>query len=174
MLSLYDFDHILIFKNSKYPKMKSLLLIALYLVSFNKLSVGQKVTEDKVPAAVSGSFKDKFSTAFAPKWSKEGDEYEVDFKIKKDKYSAKFNNEGKWLETEQEIKIAELPMAIQNNIKKAYPAFKIEEVNKMETLKDGSVYEAEVIKGKESWDLIYTMDGKLLSKMKEVNDHEKE
>ncbi len=154
--------------------MKSLLLIALYLVSFNFNSTAQRITEDKVPPAVLGSFKDKFSTAFATKWFKEGDEFEVDFKLKKERYSAKFNNEGKWLETEQGIKIADLPMAIQNNIKKEYPGYKIEEANKMETLKDGSVYEAEVVKGKISWDLIYTMDGKLLNKSKEENDREKE
>ena len=153
--------------------MKSLIFTTL-LISFISNLIGQRISADKVPAPVLGSFKDKFSTAFAPKWSKEGDEYEVDFKIKKDKYSAKFNNEGKWLETEQGIKTTELPVAILNNIKQEYPGFRIEEANKMETLKDGSVYEAEVVKDKVSWDLIYSMDGKLISKMKEVNDREKE
>ena len=150
------------------------LIILISICCFSNISFAQKIPSNKVPAALTGSFKDKFPSATAAKWEKEGDEYEVTFKLKKEGFAAKFDATGKWLETEQQIKVAELPMPIQNNIKKEFPGFKIEEACKLESLKDGHAYEAEVVKGKESWDLIYTMDGKLLSKMKEVNDTEKE
>ena len=150
--------------------MKTLIIILVALFTSIVNIDAQKLTIDKVPDALKGSFKDKFPSATSEKWEKEGDEYEVTFKLKKEAFSAKFDQTGKWLETEQDIKVSELPMPIQNNIRKEFPGFKIEEACRLESLKDGHAFEAEVEKGKESWDLIYNADGKLLSKMKEADD----
>jgi hypothetical protein len=79
---------------------------------------------------------------------------------------------GSILETEREIKKSELPSAIHDLLKKDYAAFEIEETAKIES-KGEITYEVEVEKGKQAFDLIFDVNGKLLKKLSK-EDEEKE
>ncbi|HLP49380.1 MAG TPA: PepSY-like domain-containing protein [Chitinophagales bacterium] len=132
----------------------------------------QKINNDKVPAAVMSAFKAKFPAVTNATWELESKtEYEASFKLNGTEVSANFDNTGKWLETETEIKIADLPAAILATLLKDFAGYKVEEAAKIESVKTGSCYEAELKKDNETFDALFAADGKLLSKTKE--GHEK-
>jgi len=140
-------------------------LIILVCLSLFSISFAQKSGSKDVPKVV----KDKFSATFKEvknvKWSKEKTEFEANFKIGKEKKSATFNESGKLLETETELKISDLPKDILASVKKDYNGYKITEAAKIES--DGTItYEAEVTKGKNRMDLIYDGNGNLKNKPK--------
>ena len=147
--------------------MKKIIFVLLTAALCIDVAYAQKIAADKVPSAVSSAFKTKFPTATKTTWEIENkNEFEANFKLNGVETSANFDNAGKWLETETEIKVAELPAAIQTAIKTDFAGFKIEEASKIESLKNGNCYEAEIEKGEESYDVLFSNDGKVLSRSK--------
>jgi len=114
-----------------------------------------------VPASVKTAFDQKFTDAKSVKWEKENDtEWEAEFKLKGNEYSANFNADGSWVETEHEIQLAELPALIKTAIETDYPELKIEEIEISEKA-DGILYEITL----EGVILVYNADGKLVNKV---------
>jgi hypothetical protein len=93
-------------------------------------------------------------------------EYEAGFKLNGEEISANFNNTGKWLETETEIKVSALPAPVQSALSQDFAGFKINEASKIESLENGDCFEAEIEKGEETFDVLFSADGKVLSKTK--------
>lgn len=112
------------------------------------------------PKAVSDAFMKKFPTATNVSWGKEGPkEWEAEFTLKGEKISANFSQDGTWLETEQEIKAADLPKAILSNVKMKYGTWKIAEADKTETAKYGTIYEVDFKSGIKRKSLAFKADG---------------
>ena len=153
--------------------MKRIIYLLLSVALMSNLANAQKISADKVPAAVSSAFKSKFPTATKVSWEMENEtEYEANFKLNGEEVSANFDNTGKWLETETEIKVSALPTAIQSALKNEFLGFKVEEASKIESVKNGNCYEAEIEKGEETFDMLFTPEGKVISKTK-VEEKEK-
>ena len=147
--------------------MNKMIFVLLIAALMSNIGYAQKISVDKVPAAVTSAFKTKFPTVTKATWEMEGKtEYEVNFLLGGVKASANFDNTGKWLETETELNISALPAAIQSTLKKDFAGFKINEATKIESVKHGNCYEAEIEKGEETFDILFTVDGKILSKTK--------
>jgi Putative beta-lactamase-inhibitor-like, PepSY-like len=141
--------------------MKKLIMLGC-LASFILFANAQKIDAAKVPAAVTGSFEKKYPGT-AAKWEKEDGNYEVNFKKNGNSMSAVINTDGTIMETEMDIKIAELPTAILHYVKENYKGKTIKEGAKI-TKADGTVnYEAEVA-GK---DVIFDADGKFIKEVKD-------
>jgi len=133
----------------------------------SNVACAQKISADKVPATVTSAFKAKFPNATKTSWEMESaNEYEAGFKLNGEEVSANFDNTGKWLETETEIKVSALPASIQSALSKDCAGFKINEASKIESVKNGNCFEAEIEKGEETFDVLFTVDGKMLSKTK--------
>lgn len=147
--------------------MKKMFFILLGIAILSQVSIAQKVSASKVPQAVTKTFKSKFPAASSIKWELENADYEANFKINGKEMSANFDKMGTWLETETEIKVSALPASVRATLSKEFAGFKIEEASQIESAKNGSCYEAEVEKGKESYDVLFSADGKFLSKTKE-------
>lgn len=146
-----------------------MLLVA---ATMSNAANAQKISADKVPAAVTSAFKTKFPTATKATWEMEKSEYEANFKLNGEEMSANFDNTGKWMETETEIKVSALPTTIQSTLTKDFAGYKINEASKIESEKNGKCYEAEVEKGEETFDFLFSADGKVLSKTK-IEEKEK-
>ncbi len=101
-------------------------------------------------------------------------DYEANFNMIGADMSANFDNTGKWLETETEIKVAALPTAVSATLAKDFAGYKVNKASKVESVKNGSYYEAEVEKGEETLDVLLTQDGNVLSKTKEEEKGEKD
>jgi uncharacterized membrane protein YkoI len=140
------------------------LVFALFTLAF--AAQAQK-KNDKIPSGVKDSFAKRFPGVEHVKWSKENDtEFEAEFKNNGKEQSATFDQTGKWLETESEIKKSELPAIVQATIAKEFAGYRIEESELTETA-DGTFYEVEVEKGKLEYEVKISPDGKLISKEKE-------
>ena len=123
--------------------MKKFLLVA--IAAFLTTSAfSQKTSKENVPQAVKDSFKKSFPNAQNVKWEKENHQFEAEFKIDKKEMSALFSADGKLMETEFEISVSSLPVAISNYLAKNLLGKKIKEASKI-TDSNGKVsYEAEV------------------------------
>jgi len=147
--------------------MKKIIFMLLTAAIMSNSACAQKISADKVPAAVASAFKTKFPTATKATWEMENKtEFEANFKLNGEEVSANFDNTGKWLETETEVEVSALPSAIQSTLKKDFAGFKINEASKIESIKNANCFEAEIEKGEETFDVLLSTDGNVLSKTK--------
>ncbi len=136
--------------------MLAILALSMFTVNAQKLDVA------KVPSAVKTSFEKKYP-GVAAKWEKENGNYEVNFKQEGTTMSVLIDPKGTIVETETDIKITELPVAVLSYIKEHYKGKTIKEGAKI-TKADGTVnYEAEVA----GTDVIFDANGKFIREAKD-------
>jgi hypothetical protein len=118
------------------------------------------VSAGNAPEAVANAFRQKFPAITKVTWAEEKDKgWEGEFKMNGVEMSANFSMTGEWLETETEIHVSGLPLAVINAFKKLYPGAKITEASKIEKPGDVLLYETELTKDKKKIDLIFDKDG---------------
>jgi hypothetical protein len=157
--------------------MKNIYIVLLYGAFMNISAYAQKISADKVPSLVAMALKIKFLNAADTDthWEMEHEkDYEVNFKVNNARQSAVFDATGKWMESESEIKVSELSSAAKESIAKQFPGFKIEEAEKYEDTEHGSCYEVEIEKGKDTFDVLISVTGEVLSQKAEIKKNEKE
>ena len=116
-----------------------------------------------VPQIVADAFHAKFPNATKAKWEKENAaEYECNFLNGNTEMAAKYDQSGKWLETETEVKATTLPAAVQQAIHQQYSDYKLKEAEIVET-PEGKLYEVELSKGGKVTELRLTADGRVTS-----------
>lgn len=114
------------------------------------------------PQTVVTAFNQKFPgmTDVDVDWSKEKNgEWEAEFEQGDVEISANFSADGVWLETETEVKVTDLPAAVQV----ALTGKKVKEATRIQRADGSTVYEAEV----KHKDLIFDAAGNLLSEAKD-------
>ncbi|MDZ4758576.1 MAG: PepSY-like domain-containing protein [Bacteroidota bacterium] len=156
--------------------MKKLILMLLVVAIMSHVGCTEKEPTVNIPVVVESAFKAKFPNATKAKWEMENKtKFEVNFNLSNEEVSANFDSAGTWLETETEIEASALPAAAQATINADFANFKINEASKIERVKSGTCYEAEIEKGEETFDVLLTTDGKVLSKTKvEEKEEDKE
>lgn len=151
--------------------MKNLLVLLVLASTIGFTACGQKYN---VPAKVKSSFTQKFPEAKRVKWDKENDnEWEAEFKMKGKEYSANFDNNGNWKETEYEIKKTEIPDAVQISIAENFKDYKIKEAEISETTK-GKFYEFELKKGEAEFEVAFSPKGELVKKEEKKEDDDED
>ena len=127
--------------------------------------VAQKVSSEEVPSIILNSFKTRFPEVSGAKWEKEGTSgFEASFKMTKESYSAGFDLEGRWLETEKLISMKSLPEAVLGTLQNEFKGFQAKEVESVETPDRGNFFEMKISKGKEIYELQVSAEGKVLKK----------
>lgn len=126
-----------------------------------------------VPAKVKTAFEQKFPTAQKVKWDKENEaEWEAEFKMNGEKYSANFTTDGQWMETEYEIEKSTIPQAVKQTLDNEFAGYDIEEAEISETT-DGKVYEFALDKDETELEVAILPDGKVVKKeVKKEEDKE--
>lgn len=149
--------------------MKKVLLTAMVVAVATLQSCGQNV-----PEKVKSGFSQKFPNASSVKWDKESDtEWEAEFKMNGKDYSANFTIDGKWKETEYEIKKSEIPQAVKDAASRDYSGYDIEAAEKTET-PEYDAYELELEKGEEVVEIVYSADGKVIKKKEKHEEGEED
>jgi Putative beta-lactamase-inhibitor-like, PepSY-like len=142
---------------------KIIVMLSVYLL-ISLMGFTQKLTPEKVPAPVKQAFAKKFPGAADVKYEMEKKDYEINFKDKGVEMSANFDATGQWLETETEIKVSDLPKEVSASVAKNFVGFKISEVAKSETPDTGLIYEMDLKKDKEGFEVQFSSKGDLLKK----------
>jgi uncharacterized lipoprotein NlpE involved in copper resistance len=118
----------------------------------------------QVPELVEMAFGKRFVNATDVEWGMEDEtEWEAEFKMNAKDYSANFDNNGNWKETEYEINIADIPMEVKSALDKSFEGYKIEEAEISETA-NGKVYEFELEKGESNIEVAISPNGKVIDK----------
>lgn len=155
------------------------LFAAILIFSFSLSGQAGKETKESkdAPAAVKAEFSKKFPKATKVEWGKEnGKEWEAEFKLDGKEYSANFDNTGKWIETEYEIGVKDLPAVVKTTLDKESTGYKIEESLVTET-SDLKAYEFVIEKGKDKLEIVIDQNGKMIKKevvKEEEEEDEKE
>lgn len=141
--------------------MKTLFLVALMsIIAANGFA--QEAKKTAIPSNILQAFNKNFKGAKEVKWDKEDNNYEASFDYNGSDNSVLFNQEGKIVETEIEIKVSQLPKNALQYLNDNYKNQKVKEAAKIVTEKDNLIYEAE-IKGK---DLFFDENGNFIKSNK--------
>jgi hypothetical protein len=127
------------------------------------LSNAQTVKETDVPAPVKEALKKQYPMAKLEKWEKEGLNYEAEFHLHKVETCAVYDNNGKFIESEIEIKVSELPKGVADYIEKNLVGKKIKESAKITDAAGKVSYEAEI----DNIDYMFDSNGILIKKENE-------
>ena len=92
--------------------MKTNILIPSLLLTVSCISA-QSLKEKEVPAPVRDAFERSHDGTKPDKWEKENGNYEAEYKSNGKEYSVLMDAQGNLLETEEEIRVSELPGAVQ-------------------------------------------------------------
>lgn len=127
--------------------MKKLLGIILIAAGLSMDAHAQKHTGDEVPLAVKEAFDRQFPGT-APRWEKLGDQYGAHFKHRRLEMSAVYAGDGTLTETEQEIKVAQLPRPVVDYVAQHFRGSKITEATKI-TRANGEINYKACLKGRD-------------------------
>jgi hypothetical protein len=149
--------------------MKKLSFLFVMLLALGIVACGQK----NVPQPVNKAFSEKYPAATSVKWaSEEANEWEAEFKMNGMEMSASFDNSGKWLESEKEIAVKELPAAVSGSIAKEFAGYKIDEISVIES-PDLNGFEVGLRKGEAVLEAVFDNAGKVIKKT-DVSKEEKD
>lgn len=150
--------------------MKNLFLVSLILAVFGFSACGQKAN---VPAKVKTAFSQKFPQATNVNWDKESaTEWEAEFKMDGNKYSANFDQDGHWKETEYLIHKSELPATVKTTLKNKFAGYDVEKAEVSET-PAGKVFEMKIENDETDMEVAINANGKVVKKeVKKDNDKE--
>ena len=130
---------------------------------------GQK---NEVPAKVKTAFNQKFPDATKVEWGRENaKEWEAEFKMDGKNYSANYDNNGNWMETEYRVSEKELPSAVKSTLSSKYANSKIL-VAEISKTKDGKVYEILLKTNGEKSEIVLTPNGKILKQKEEKKEND--
>ena len=150
------------------PFMPSLLmkklLLPLALLLFASSAQAQKLAASQVYTAAKTTFKAKFPSVTNVTWEKEGSAYEAGFELNGKSMSALITPAGELLETETDMSAAELPAAVRATLARDYKEYKVKEAATIVKANGQTVYEAEVARGGKKADVLFTADGKVVTK----------
>ena len=160
-------NKIQIFFKFKYQlcfKLKHKIMKLFRSISIVLLLAGTTACSQNTPGAVTDAFKTKFSNAQNVKWDKENDsEWEAEFEMDGKEYSANFESDGTWKETEHEIQKSEIPENVQRTLDTEFSGYDIEE-SEISEKAEGSVYEFELEKGESNLEVAIDSNGKVTKK----------
>lgn len=119
----------------------------------------------KIPAEVTDSFRKQFPQAETVEWRDRLSSFTASFNLDGTDYSASYNNDGEWLETEQGILEEELPEEVMVGFSKSrFADWKIEQYSRIDLPQDQSQYRIMVSKGDvKKRNLYFNAEGRLLS-----------
>jgi hypothetical protein len=142
---------------------KIIVLLSVCLL-ISVLGYSQKTTPYKVPGPVKQAFAKMFPMATDVKFEMEKKDYEIIFKDKGVEMSANFDVTGKWLETETEITESSLPHEVSAAVAKNFKGFKISAIAKVEKPDKGLIYEMDLKKEAEGYEVQFDPAGDIISR----------
>lgn len=134
-----------------------------------KKAKAEKLTEDKIPAKVMKTIKDRFPEAKITSAEKETEEgavvYDIELTHKGRKYEMDIKEDGTLIEIEKQVDEKDLPEAVKKAIEAKYPKSKLDDIMEVNKVKDNKEtpdhYEIVIVTSdKKKMELTVSLDGK--------------
>lgn len=146
--------------------------VKLIVVAFMAISINACAQKVNVSEKVKTAFEQKFPNAQKVKWDKENEtEWEAEFKLNGEEYSANFSTDGVWMETEHEIGKSAIPANVKQTLDTEFAGCEIEEAEISETA-EGIVYEFKLEKDEQEMEVAISPDGTVKKKEMKVEEEE--
>jgi uncharacterized membrane protein YkoI len=145
-------------------------LLTIFTVVFALMACAQ---DAKPPKEVQDAFSEKYSSVQKVDWDQEEGEWEAEFKWEGTEMTVCFDNAGKWLETETEVKKKDVPSAIMEAINQKYEGWKIEEIEMIEK-PDFKGYELALEKGETETEILISEAGGITVKKVSAEEGEED
>jgi hypothetical protein len=145
--------------------MNKLILVLVGIASLISTVSAQVVTADKVPASVKQALQSRFPDIRQVEWKISRDkDFEAEFTFKSVEITVKFDSAGKWLETETQIPLIEIPKAAIDVLADKFKGYKIVETQSLLLAGDSKmIYEIHLDNNKEILKALLYADGTVLS-----------
>ena len=123
----------------------------------------EEKAEEKVPKIVEEVFAEFYPDVEVKEWELDKHGYwEAKFEIGDLKFRADFFKEGKWRETERDIKFLELPFLIRKSIQEKFSDRELNEIEWVDSAEKGLFYDLEFKKEGPNMDVVYAPDGTII------------
>jgi hypothetical protein len=126
----------------------------------------QELSEEEVPVAVRNSFYELYPNMFVYEWELEKKEqvYEAEFMNKGREMEAIFRPDGTYIGTEIDIKMEDMPEAVQKAFALSdYSKWVVEDTEEFDRKEGEKLYVIEVERRKKKVKLYYTKNGSLIN-----------
>lgn len=151
-----------------------LLFLMFFLITGIVMAGCNQRSKYRPEAKVVSSLNAKYPQASRVKWEQEKGYQVAEFHEKGVECKAWFNNDGKWIMTESDIKYSALPAAIRSDVEKGeYSNWKKDDVDKIERAGMAAVYVLEMKKDAQETELYYTESGELVKVITEGQKKQK-
>ena len=145
--------------------MRKMLGLLIALAAIPSTALAQQLSADKVPPIVGQACEAKFPRVRKVEWKLKSDHnYEAEFKRNGVEVAAKFDSNGKWLETETTIARPKLPTDVRATISKQFGGYRIIETQTVERFDQKLLlYEVHLEDVKEVLKTLFEENGTLVS-----------
>jgi hypothetical protein len=143
--------------------MKQLILLLFIVGGLGIPTFSQTLTADKVPAPVLIAFKMHFPKADRTRWELQPDStYGVFFSLGKWRHFARCDEQGQWLQHNDNISFDQLPDVIKQATTQQFTGFEPRYIQRIDTLHRELAYEVFLIRDKEFYIVRYSPRGEVL------------
>ncbi len=146
-----------------------ILLLSFLIMTDSGLS--KKVKKDAMPKPVLEAFQKSYPKAKVIEYSIEPSSgiltYQIEFKKGGKTMEAVYGQDGKLLQSEEDINQQEIPKEVITYIKANYKGYKIEEASKVLRNNKITNYDVTIKQGKHTMELEFDKTGKFLKKLEE-------
>ncbi|MBX2922658.1 MAG: PepSY-like domain-containing protein [Chitinophagaceae bacterium] len=142
--------------------MKKVLFLILVIVAGSTYTSNAQIR--KIPAEVTNAFSEKYADAKNVEWKDKLSNFVAAFELDGNKYEARFNKKGEWLNTENELDIDDLTDNVKEGLGKSkYADWEIKSLHRIELPEDKIQYRVHVAKTSvQQKNLLFNESGKLL------------
>lgn len=148
--------------NPDFPNIPNIpnLIMPLFMLCF---CIACGIPISNPPTPVTDTFAQKYTEATAITWNLDGNgNYEAKFTLQQKKYRADFTPSGKWLETESNVSLEEVPAVIRIVMDEKYDIKYLEEIELVDDYKKGRYYDVEFKIGMRKIDIEINEAGKII------------
>jgi len=122
-------------------------------------------TAQPAPPVVSKGFEQKFPNVSKVVWTKMGEkQWRASFADSGSTISARFDENGAWMETNMAMMTTDLPKTIADAIKSGYAGYSVMSAMKVDAASSGITYQVRIKKETTMKGLIFKEDGTLVTK----------
>ncbi|WP_163223322.1 PepSY-like domain-containing protein [Bacteroides sp. 214] len=124
----------------------------------------------KVDQTIQNAFEVQYPDVTRVEWEMKSGYYVADFKQNGMETEAWYSGQGIWKMTETDVLYKDIPQAVKSAFEASeYATWHVDDVDMLEMPDVETVYIIEVEKGKEEYDLYYTIDGVFVKAMVDTN-----